>query len=426
MKSKVVIITGVFFPEPVVSAGLMRDLAMELSKGYPVTVIRPKPSRPMGFTIPDYSYEQFPFEVIETDSYVHPASSLLGRGRESYSMGKWCVRYIAQHHDEICFIYNAPWNMFGRNMIAKEAIRHNIPYITPVQDVYPESLLSKLPNIPLLKKLVNGALLPANRFLLSNASKVHTISDKMVDYLSKTRRIDTSHFVAIRNWQDEREFVEYQQGHFSIDKEIAPFTFMYLGNVGPLAGIDVLFDALKEADLPNARLVIAGSGSAKEQLKEKAKTYIGCNIEFWDVPAGMVPATQAKSDVMCLPVKKGYAMSSIPSKLPAYMFSKKPVLASVDEESDTAMCIRDNNAGWVALPEDVMSISIAMKLAYSSSPEELKLKGENGYNFAIDKLSRKNLQELYDACVEVINKTYNNESSNFSSRFGKQTAPDNQ
>lgn len=402
---KVLIITGVFYPEPVVSAGLMKDLAQELSKDYKVTVLRPKPSRPMGFQIPEYSCDRFPFEVIETDSYVHPASSLIGRGRESYDMGRCCVKYIEQHHDEICFIYNAPWHMFGRNMIAKAALKYNIPYITPVQDVYPESLLSKFPNIPFLKKIINAVLLPSDKYLLSNAARIHTISEKMVDYLSKTRGIDKNHFVAIRNWQDERDFVKYVNAHQNEAKGDAPFTFMYMGNVGPLAGIEVLFDALRNAQLPNVRLVVAGSGSAKQSLMEKAKTYKDCLIEFWDVPAGKVPETQSKADVMCLPLKKGYAMSSIPSKLPAYMFSKKPVLASVDAESDTAMCIRDNHAGWVALPEDAESVANAMKEAYSLSDEELDRIGENGFEFAIDNLSRtRNLQKLYKACVEIIEK----------------------
>ena len=404
MHSGVLIITGVFFPEPIVSAGLMKDLATELSKGYKVTVIRPKPSRPMGFEIPNYSYSQFPFEVIETDSYVHPASSLIGRGKESYSMGRWCARYIEQHHDEICFIYNSPWHMFGRNIVAKVALKYGIPYITPVQDIYPESLSSKFPNIPFLKKIINTILLPSDKYLLSHAAKIHTISEKMVDYLSKTRGIEKSHFVAIRNWQDERDFVEYANAHQNERKSDAPFTFMYMGNVGPLAGIDVLFDALREAQLSNARLVVAGSGSAKQSLMEKAKTYKDCKIEFWDVPAGKVPEAQSKSDVMCLPVKKGYAMSSIPSKLPAYMFSKKPVLASVDAESDTAMCIRENKAGWVALPEDAESVAKAMKEAYSLPEEELHRIGDNGFEFAIETLSRKNLKKLADACLDAISK----------------------
>ena len=399
----ILIITGVFYPEPVVSAGLMKDLATELSKDCLVTVLRPRPSRPMGFKIPEYSCDQFPFEVIETDSYIHPASSLIGRGRESYSMGRNCVKYIEQHHNEICFIYNAPWHMFGRNMIAKAALKYKIPYITPVQDVYPESLLSKLPNNAFLKKVINGILLPSDKFLLSKASRVHTISEKMVDYLSYTRNLEKSHFVIVRNWQDERDFVEYARNHHDVQGEDTPFTFMYMGNVGPLAGIDVLFDALKESSLSDARLVIAGSGSAREHLMEKAKSYKDCKIEFWDVPAGKVPETQSKADVMCLPVKKGYAMSSIPSKLPAYMFSKKPVLASVDTESDTAMCIKNCDAGWVALPEDVKSIADAMKQAYSSTKDNLLKKGKNGFNFAIENLSRtKNLKKLTEACLEVI------------------------
>lgn len=402
--NKILIITGVFYPEPIVSAGLMKDLATELSKDYQVTVIRPKPSRPMGFEIPEYSCDQFPFEVIETDSYVHPASSLIGRGRESYSMGRFCVKYIEQHHDEICFIYNAPWHMFGRNMVAKTALKYKIPYITPVQDIYPESLSSKIPNIPFLKKILNAILLPSDKFLLSHAAKIHTISEKMVDYLSKTREIDKSHFVAIRNWQDERAFLEYKKTYQNDEIVDPPFTFMYMGNVGPLAGIEILFDALREAKLPKTRLVVAGSGSAKQNLIEKAKSYNDCQIEFWDVPSGMVPETQSKADVMCLPVKKGYAMSSIPSKLPAYMFSKKPVLASVDAESDTATCIRDNHAGWVALPEDAVSVAKAMQEAYSLSKEILNRMGENGFEFAIETLSRRNLKKLTEACIAVINK----------------------
>ena len=404
-KKKILIIAGVFYPEPIVSAGLTTDLTIELSSYYQVTVIRPRPSRPMGFQMPDYSYSHFPFEVIETDSYIHPGSSLFGRGRESYSMGKWCKKYIKKHHEEICFIYNGPWHMFGRNMVAKVALKYNIPYMTPVQDIYPESLSSKLPNIIFLKKIVNKILLPSDVFLLANAARIHTISEKMVEYLSITRGISHEKFISIRNWQDERSFVDYARTHTNEIRENAFFTFMYLGNIGPLAGIDVLFDAIKEAKLSNTRLVIAGSGSAKQHLIEKAKEYKDCQIEFWDVPTGKVPETQAKADVMCLPVKKGYAMSSIPSKLPAYMFSKKPVLASVDAESDTAMCILKSNAGWVAQPEDVKSIAKTMRLAYESTQEERKEKGDNGFLFAIDNLSRQtNLRKLVDACLDLIEK----------------------
>lgn len=405
-KNKVLIITGVFYPEPVVSAGLMKDLATEMAKEYEVTVLRPRPSRPMGFQMPEYSYEQFPFEVVELNSYTHPASSLSGRFKESYSMGRLCVKYIKEHHEELCFVYNGPWHLVGRHMIAKRCLKYGIPYITPVQDVYPESISAKLPNVPLLKGTVNRLLMPSDKFLLGNAAKIHTISDKMVDYLSRTRNLPREKFFVVRNWQDESTFVEYAKNKKE-QTENERFTFMYMGNVGPLAGIDVLFDALRKAALPEARLVVAGSGSAKQHLMDKAKEYADCFIEFCEVPAGKVPAIQDTADVMVLPVKKGFAMSSIPSKLPAYMFSAKPVLASVDAESDTALCIKESESGWVVLPEDVESIAAAMKQAYSSSRETLKAKGRRGFDYAINNFSKqKNLRKLMDACVSVIDNNW--------------------
>lgn len=75
----------------------------------------------------------------------------------------------------------------------------------------------------------------------------------------------------------------------------------------------------------------------------------------------MVPIIQDKADVMCLPMKRGSAMFSIPSKLPAYMFSAKPILSSVDKDSDTAVCIKDAKAGWVAIPEDAKDVARCMK-----------------------------------------------------------------
>ena len=396
---KVLLALSVFSPEPIVSANLMADLAEELSKTYIVTVLRPHPTRPKGFKMPEYESSSFPYKVIEMKTYTHPESSLIGRFRESFSMGKVYARYIKEHHNEIDFIVNDAWHLFGYNKVAHAAVKYGIPYIVPVQDIYPESLASKLPDVKFLKWFVMKTLGPLDKYTLTHSAKIHTISDKMRDILSSSRRIPKDHFVIVRNWQDESPFLNCTE-----TKELsAPFTFMYLGNVGPLAGVDVLINAFEKADLENARLVIAGSGSAKEHSLEVAK---GCKsqIEFWDVPGGMVPATQAKADVMCLPVKKGFAMSSIPSKLPAYMFSAKPVLASVDAESDTARCINDSNAGWVCEPENVEQISNLMQKIVGLNKEELSTMGTSGRHYAVEEFSRtENLKILANACMAIIN-----------------------
>lgn len=402
-KKRILFVSGVFYPEPVVSARLQTDLAKKLSESYFVTVLRPRPTRPKGFSFPEYDYSALPFKVVEIDSYTSPASSLIGRFRESISHGRWCARYIRQHHKEIDFVYNDSWHLFGVYQVAKVTNKYCIPYITPVQDVYPESLASKMPDIKLLRSMVMYLLKPLDHYVLSHAACVQTNSEKMADYLSESRAIDRMRFVVVRNWQDDREFLEFARRDVKKSQK-GVFTFMYLGNIGPLAGIEVLFETFAKANLRNARLVIAGSGPAKADLQLKSKRY-ACNIEFWDVPTGRVPETQAQADVMLLPVRKGFAKSSVPSKLIAYMFSAKPIIASVDADSDTAECVRSSGAGWVAEPESVQSLGKCMEDSFHSSEDILRQKGGRGYNYAIEKFSKKkNLEILNRICVDILNK----------------------
>ena len=405
---RLLFVCGVFYPEPVVSARMQTDLAKELAKKYKVTVLRPRPTRPNGFSFPDYDYASLPFEVIEIDSYTCPASSLTGRLRESVSHGRWCASYIRQHHEEIDFIYNDSWHLFGVWLVSRAAMRYGIPYVTPVQDVYPEALTSKLP--PFGKKLVINLLSPLDHFSLSHAQFVHTNSDMLADYLATTRRMDRRQFVAVRNWQDESCFVKYHEEAETEDIKHEVFTFMYLGNVGPLAGIEVLFDAFSQANLPEARLVIAGSGPSKEHLRQLAGKYT-CQIAFWDVPTGMVAETQSQADVMMLPMRKGTAKYSVPSKLPAYLFSAKPVIASVDADSDTAHCVRESGAGWLAEPEDVSTIAKVMRDAFMASDANRIKMGECGREYAMRVFTKeKNLSVLSQAIETILSKRINESS----------------
>lgn len=385
-RKRILFVCGVFFPETVVSARLQTDLAIALSRHYQVTVLRPRPTRPKGFSFPDYNYMELPFKVIEFDSYTCPESSLLGRFRESFSHGRWCARYIRGNHDEIDLIYNDSWHLFGVYQVAKAACQYGIPYITPVQDVYPESLTSKMPNVSFLKWLTMLLLRPIDYFVLSHAIKIQTNSEKMANYLSESRNLSRERFVVVRNWQDEKPFIENAQAK-NDRKNSTFFTFMYLGNIGQLAGIETLLEAFSMINNESTRLVIAGSGPAKDNLQKIARHY-SCHIEFWDVPAGKVPEMQAMADVLLLPVRKGFAKFSVPSKLVAYMLSAKPIIACVDADSDSAECIEKSGAGWVVKPEDPLSLSETMQSVCCESSDVLKAKGKRGFEFAIKEFSK--------------------------------------
>ena len=148
----------------------------------------------------------------------------------------------------------------------------------------------------------------------------------------------------------------------------------------------------------------------KETMVKNAEKVSGNNVEFWQVPEGQVPDVQSMADVLMLPVKKGNASTSIPSKLPAYMFSAKPVLASVDEDSDTALAIINADCGFVVEPENAESLALIMKHIYNMDKTELEKLGRKGRNYALLNFSKKaNLQKVVSV---VENFVYNGNKKN--------------
>ena len=384
-------------PEPVVSAQLSEDIANELAVNHKVTVISPKPTRPFGFKFLRKDINKS-YSLINLDSYTCPESNFYGRFKESYSFGLACSKYIKENRDNIDLIYMNSWPIFAQYLTVKEANKFGISIITHIQDVYPESLSTK---IPILGFLFNLIFKPIDKIILKKSKKIIAISEKMKNYLNDSRQISLKKIKVVKNWQDEEAFINYEETKNNNSVEQRLFTFMYMGNIGPVAGIDLLIDSFSKANLGNCRLLIAGSGSKRIELENLVSLRKIERVNFVDVPDGMVPEIQGSADIMLLPIKKGAASSSIPSKLPAYMFSQKPIIASVDMDSDSARVINEAKAGWVIEPENIDMLIDAMREASLTKKSELELKGENGFNFAMENLSKKNnLKQLVKAILE--------------------------
>jgi glycosyltransferase involved in cell wall biosynthesis len=407
MKS-VLIISCVFPPEPVVSANISFDLALALKKeNHQVTVIAPLPTRPHGFkfdtgscaNLADYYKKKLPgIDIINTNSKTSPGNNMGGRLAESYSFGKEAASFIKKQYKNYDVVYINSWPIFSQYFIARACIKYKLPYVMHIQDIYPESLTNKLSAV--LKSVVYRIFINIEKYNLKNAGRVLAISESMEKYLIATRPGIDNKITIVYNWQDNSEFDLVS----SQSKKEEMFTFMYLGNIGPVAGVSTVINAYNYANLAGSRLVIAGNGSQKDACIQLAAKYPSSDIQFINVPQGEVARIQHKADVLLLPVIKGAALSSIPSKLPAYMFSKKPVLASVDLESDTAKTIIDAQCGWVCEPDNEKLLTEKMKMAIDLNSDELKVLGLNGYNYAIANFSKKvNLHKLVSEIISAAN-----------------------
>ena len=395
----ILIITAVFPPEPIVSSRLSFDIANKLSEENEIVVLHPHPSRPYGFSFDGKTLGVRKFEEIVIDSYVCPQSKLIGRLYESYSFGLHCKKYIERHRNCFSCIYVNSWPMFSQLLIVKAAKKYGIPCIVHVQDIYPESFTNKI-KPRFVSSVIRSILSPIDKYILNNASHILAISTHMKMHLMKSRRLHDGMVTVVENWQNEYDFMAYK-GRCEINAVNSILSFMYLGNIGPVAGVEFLIHSFVKANLKRARLIIAGSGSRKQSCIELARYYQDTAIEFWDVPDGKVPEVQSQADIMLLPVKRGAAMSSIPSKLPAYMFSRKPIIASLDLQSDTARAIVESDCGIVVDAENEQALIGALQEVIQNwDLETLGRKGENGFRYAMKRFSKECNLSLVTKIIE--------------------------
>lgn len=379
-KDKIVIVSCVFPPEPLVSARLSEDIANRISDHERVVVLCPRPSRPNGYSL-TRDKANSKFETITLSSFICPESRIFGRLKESYSFGKAGARYIEEHHEEIKAIYANTHPTFGQYFLIKVAHKYNIPCAIHIQDLYPESITSKLGWIG---KILNPFLTKVDSHYMRKASKLIAITNDMKMHLIGSRRLPQDFVKVVYNWQDESMF----KTHDSSCKNSSPFTFMFLGNLNPTANLSSIIHAFGKTKSENVRLIIAGSGVDKDNLKALASQYPDKEILFEEVLPYQVPKMQSKADVLLLPLMKGISKTAMPSKLPAYMFSGKPILASLERDSEVGHIIEDYNCGWVVEPENIGLISTQMDKCVNQLTSNLEEMGSNGQSFGFAHFSK--------------------------------------
>jgi glycosyltransferase involved in cell wall biosynthesis len=385
---QIAIVNTVYPPEPVVSAQMGRDLAIHLAQsGATVTVLCPYPSRPFGALYPNHTPRSVPqlsledgINVVRLPSFRAPQSRLLARMWESFSFGHHVCRYLKQHLPNLEVVYANSKPLVSQALIARYCSRWRVPLVWHIKDLYPESLLGKLPRPAYT--LVAPPLISLDRWIAQQAFQTVVLSEGLRRVYMDSRSLAREKVTTIVDWVDERRFKPMpERGAACVRYGVSEskFTFLYLGNIGPVAGVELLIMAFNAAALPHAQLIIAGDGSAKAGCVQLVERLGVAGVKFISDPdAANVSLLQSLGDICLLPLRKGAGLSSIPSKVMAYLLSGKPVLATVDAESDTARCLREADCGWVGEPENVVWLTDKMKEVAAMPPSELAARGQRG------------------------------------------------
>ena len=341
------------------------------------------------------------FETILINSYTHPQSQLIGRFRESIDFGCKCADYIKKHHNEIAFIYNNPWQLFGVNIVARVANKYHIPYMIAIQDIYPECLFTNKHYPSIVKTVVMSILKPIDKYYQKHAVVIRTISDEMAEYLSATRKLPRNKYLVVNNWQNDEDFEGLKK-----EQESKGLRFVYTGSINLHANVDLIIKAFAKADIPNSELVIYGGGDQKDKCVKMVEEMALKNVSFGFVKRTEIPQVQANASALVLALPTGNGNLCLPSKMTSYMLSGKPILASVDKGSTAERYIIEAQCGFAVEPDNLNAFTEGFKSFGQMEKERIRQMGINSRRFAEDNLTRKaNLPKVIDIIENTINQS---------------------
>jgi colanic acid biosynthesis glycosyl transferase WcaI len=150
---------------------------------------------------------------------------------------------------------------------------------------------------------------------------------------------------------------DYRRQHDLVGRTV----IMYAGNVGLSQSLDLVVGAARalEHSHPEVCFVINGEGSGRAGLQRSAAGL--SNIRFVDYqPKERLGEVLAAGDLHLVPLRRGLAHASVPSKLYSILAAGRPVLASVDPGTEVARTIDAAGAGVSVNPDDQEAFRVAL------------------------------------------------------------------
>lgn len=364
---KVHVVCPVFPPESVASAIMSEHIAIGLAqKGHDVIVITSFPSKMKGELFPGYQKTLIPqsiedsrgFRIYRVFTVFSKESKLLSRLRENFSYA------LASNLASIWLgkpdlVYMNTWPAVATFVTALLCKLRGVKYIYNVQDIYPESAAGL--GVINANSFVYRLLLRLDQFSMRHAAQVVPNSEEFSERIRSSRFISGEKITVVWNWYDAsvipgEKFNDYRLS-FAPEKDSC--VVMYAGNIGSVAGLEVVLDAahlLNEEG--NYTFVLAGDGTLRQELENICKEKAIENVKFYyPLHRRDLAYVQAAADILLITTKRGLSMSEVPSKIMGYMLSGRPVLAMVDAESNTAKVIQLADCGLVGPPENAPALA---------------------------------------------------------------------
>lgn len=383
---RLLVVTPHYLPDGGPSAPLFAILCEALAqRGHQVTVVAAVPHYPSGRVPPEYRGWRTRHTVENNVKVIRVPVPSVDRSRMLRRLLQFMIFQLGAARVTLCEQYDIvllsnPALSTGIPLAAASVL-HRRPVAYSIHDVYPNVGVA----LGVFRhRGVIAAVGAWERFSLKRAKKVRILSESFLPGVRALGVADNK-IELIYDWVDTRlvrplpRNNDFAQEHELVDK----FVVLYAGNIGLSQGLEhVLTVAERLAAQADICFVFVGDGSGKAQLVQDAQSRHLANVMFLPFqPRARLPEVLATADVSLVPLQHGIGAQSLPSKSFSILASGRPILASVDEDSDLARLVQRSEAGLCVPPEDPPRLAEALMRLHGDAELRVRL-GLNGRVYA--------------------------------------------
>jgi colanic acid biosynthesis glycosyl transferase WcaI len=173
---------------------------------------------------------------------------------------------------------------------------------------------------------------------------------------------------------------------------------LYAGNVGFSQSLELVVDAARA--MPAATFVINGDGAARSELERRAAGVPNLRFAPYQ-PIARLAEVLASGDIHVVPLRAGLGDVSVPSKTYSSLAAGRPVVASIDLDSEIPRLLAEAGAGIAVAPDDPDAF-VAALTTLLESPERAAAMGAKGRAWAQREASPSAVGAAYERLLRAV------------------------
>jgi colanic acid biosynthesis glycosyl transferase WcaI len=389
-----------FTSNAIVITGLAEQLA---ARGHRVTVLAGTPHYQLPRVPPGYGWRPFRREICQGVKVIRCWAFPKSGGKfakllnyASFTLTSLVASLLTKRPEVVIAVSPPFW--LGFNALLLRALRR-CPVVYNVQDLFPDAYLaSEEVRAGWLARAMGGLMTSIYR----RCDRITVITESFTEAIA-ARGIDRGKIVTIPNFIDTTIVTplpranSFRRRHGLDDR----YVVMYAGNIGYTHGTELLVEAAaKLAAIPDVLFLVIGGGSKQADLVKLARQRRLTNMQFLPTqPRELLPEMLATADVFVMTAKPGVGRTSFPGRIYNSLLAARPVVASIDDNSDLAQVLRTGGVGIVTAPGNVEDFCQALTTLYHDAARRERL-GRSGAEFMARHYSPQAVVDQYESLLK--------------------------